>query len=609
MRARGFAVAILFLSSFARAGGFETPDNGTEALGRGGAFTAKASDGTALEYNVAGFANQRGTRVLLDGKLNINNYTFARAGVYPDPDNTSTPWGNHFFPTVTNQGGPFFAPFLGVSSDFGYFDKLTFAAGAFGPSGVGNPYYPYSLPGGVPSPSRYDVVAASSSLILPTGAVAYRVSDWLDVGAAFHYVIASFNLANTSFLETGPPNSCPTPEYYGCDTFNQLSLSGSTFTGSGGVLLHPADWLDMGLNIRGPITVNAAGTVQAFTHGNLNSSGSATLQTSLPWNIRVGARIKFMDGDYEQGDLEFDTVYEPWGSSANGGNVYVSIPSISGFTNVDTIVRNNFQDVYSLRFGGAYNIRTGGSGVFTLRAGGYYESPSTLPQDTRLDFNTLEKYAGTIGAGFSIRGVGFNVAFAEIVSPERVVTNGDLAPVNPAQHGLSIDGQGNPLPVVNNGIYTGSIQMLSFGVRVEWETLFGTKRSKRWSPQGTMAYDGTPAKTETAPAPKEEDKTGDSEPDPSKGGKGDQSDGDTPEPSKGDKSDNSDDGDHKKPSEPKKAADKPSHQAPPKAVPPPPKKAAPPPPPPPPKKVVPPPPVTKPEDDPATKRLEDPFAT
>ena len=43
----------------ARAGGFELPGNDAEALARGGAFTAKADDGAALDYNVAGLARQR----------------------------------------------------------------------------------------------------------------------------------------------------------------------------------------------------------------------------------------------------------------------------------------------------------------------------------------------------------------------------------------------------------------------------------------------------------------------------------------------------------------------------------------------------------------------
>lgn len=42
---------------------------GAEALGRGGAFVAKADSPLALEYNVAGLAQLRGTQVLLDASL------------------------------------------------------------------------------------------------------------------------------------------------------------------------------------------------------------------------------------------------------------------------------------------------------------------------------------------------------------------------------------------------------------------------------------------------------------------------------------------------------------------------------------------------------------
>ena len=49
---------VLCLPRVARGGGLEYPDNGAEAMGRGAAFTAKADDGTALMYNVAGFARR-----------------------------------------------------------------------------------------------------------------------------------------------------------------------------------------------------------------------------------------------------------------------------------------------------------------------------------------------------------------------------------------------------------------------------------------------------------------------------------------------------------------------------------------------------------------------
>jgi long-subunit fatty acid transport protein len=327
---QGVLVVAMALSSasVARAGGFETPDNGTEALGRGAAFTAKASDGTALTYNVAGLAEQRGTRVLIDGKVSVNNYSFARDGVYPDARTGQTPWGNSFFPTVSNQGGAFFAPFVAISTDFGYFDRLTFAVGAFGPSGVGNPTYPIGV-NGEPSPARYDVVQATSTIVLPTVAAAYRVTDWLDLGAAFHYVYGSFDLVNVSFADL--PGSCPNVEYTFCDTTNRLTMSGSTVSGSFGALAHVTDWLDAGLNVRAPIRITAHGTVvssaPAVAPAQGTSTGPVTFQTSLPAQVRLGLRAKVMDGRFEQGDIELDGVYEPW--SSTGAGPTVSIPALT----------------------------------------------------------------------------------------------------------------------------------------------------------------------------------------------------------------------------------------------------------------------------------------
>src|SRR5256885_9835175 len=130
---------LLLLAATAGAGGVELPGTGTEALGRGAAFTAKTDDGTAVEYNVAGLARQRGTRLLLDGSLIFAELDFQRAGGYPDsPSNPATPWGGKPFPKVQNQGGPFFAPLFALSTDFGVLHRWTFALALYGPSSVGN---------------------------------------------------------------------------------------------------------------------------------------------------------------------------------------------------------------------------------------------------------------------------------------------------------------------------------------------------------------------------------------------------------------------------------------------------------------------------------------
>src|SRR3954449_11844453 len=89
------AASLLVYPAVAAAGGFdELPDQGAQALGRGATFTAKADDATALYYNVAGLARQRGTKLQISSNIEFNTVYFQRAGRYPDdPKDPATPWG------------------------------------------------------------------------------------------------------------------------------------------------------------------------------------------------------------------------------------------------------------------------------------------------------------------------------------------------------------------------------------------------------------------------------------------------------------------------------------------------------------------------------------
>ena len=156
--ARAFVAAIaltmlLGRSKPAHAGGMEIPDHGTEALGRGGAFTAKADDPSALHHNVAGLAQQRGTRFLLNANIARSSLAFQRAGTYPGtPGDPATPWAGRSFPRAENQGGLVALPVVAITSDFGL-PWATFALGTFPPSTIGGRVYPL-VQDGAPSPAK-----------------------------------------------------------------------------------------------------------------------------------------------------------------------------------------------------------------------------------------------------------------------------------------------------------------------------------------------------------------------------------------------------------------------------------------------------------------------
>jgi long-chain fatty acid transport protein len=481
MTTRGVVIfaTLVAMARAVYAGGLELPDNGTEALGRGGAFTAKADDATALEYNVAGLARQRGTRVLLDGNLLLSTLDFSRSGAYPDSPSAATPWGGQPFPTVHNTGGPFFAPFVGISSDFGL-DRWTFAVGVFGPSSVGNRTYPLSV-GGLPSPARYDLVQAVPLVVLPTAAVAVRATRWLDIGLALHVAVGKLDLTSVSFTDISK-GVCPNVEYQPCDSTNHLTTTGATATAALGLMLHPVRFWAIGANVRGPVYLNTSGTVHATAPAAVPmqiAPGEATFSTNLPWVVRVGTRLmKLRADDFEVADVELDATWENW-SGAQGDGPKVNIPELSIFQDIHPTIVHHYHDTFSVRLGASYNVALP-AGVLSFRIGGYFDSSATSPKDTRLDFDTLPKIAGTVGLGYSVRGFTLNLAYAYVHDFDRTVTNGDIAPVNGAAHGDSVDDAGNPLPAVNNGRYHGQTHIISFGVTLRFDELVGRKHHVRW---------------------------------------------------------------------------------------------------------------------------------
>jgi long-chain fatty acid transport protein len=502
------ALALSSTSRVVRAGGFEIPDNGTEALGRGGAFVAKADDPTAIDYNPAGLAEQRGTRVLVDGHIINSSYSFKRFGAFPDnPSDPATPWGGFAFPSVKDTGGPFFAPFLAVTTDFGTLDWLTVALGVYGPSGVGNRTYPAGIDT-APAASRYDVVQPTSTIVLPTLSVGVKPIEWLDVGVSLHLVDAIFDLTSTSFVDLGdgPTGPCKNYEYQPCDSRSSLHATATGFAATPGILLKPTRALSFGLSARTPISLNAKNgqvTVLTTPLGQpIPSPGNATLTTELPWYWRFGARYAFLEGDgFEQGDVELDGTYETWGSAqASGPQIHIDHlgPSGAAFDNIDISVAHHYNDTFSVRAGGAYSTRLP-LGVLTVRLGAYYDKSATAdnPGYTRLDFDTLDKIAGTVGVGFKWNGFSFNVAYADVFEPGRTVApgTGQIRPIDGAKHGASVDSNGAQLPAVNEGQYAGHTDVFSFSVVAVFDEILGTPRSKTWGPSAVAA----PPKPEEKP--------------------------------------------------------------------------------------------------------------
>jgi long-subunit fatty acid transport protein len=369
---------------------------------------------------------------------------------------------------VANQNGPFFAPYFGISTDFGYFDRWTFAAGIYGPSAYGQREFPVTV-GSMPSPSRYDLVSEDLLIFYPTLSAAVRVTKWFDLGVALHLVYGHFNLASVATVDLGR-TLCVNAEYQPCDSQTTLDLSGVTATASLGMMFHPLDTLSIGINLRGPASIDATGTVQGTAPAVQMldvAPESASFHTKLPWVLRAGIRYAFIKDNFEHGDIELDGTYEAWADAQNPGS-QINIPSLSIFQDINPTIVHNFQDTYSVRVGGAYNLRLP-TGALTFRLGFFFDSAATKYKDTRIDFDTMAKYAPTVGLGYKVRGISLNVAYAYVWSPDRDVTNGDIRIINAVTMGSNLDSKNQLLPAVNNGHYHAENQILSFSINIAWD--------------------------------------------------------------------------------------------------------------------------------------------
>jgi long-subunit fatty acid transport protein len=454
---------LLALTGSALGGGMEVGDSGGEAMGRGGAFVAKADSPATLNYNPAGFAKLRGYQATISANVVYSTVDFQRLGRFSfgKEDATGTP-----YPTVQNSRPLFAAPMHFVlTSDFGL-RKLTFAAGMYVPAAVPTAYPLSTNINGrdVAAPQRYMLATSDSDsqlLLFPSVAVGWHLHEKIDIGLSFQW--AMYKIAYTQVSTVGA--ACETPEDPSCDITVNLDVS-SWFapTGSAGVLVRPFSGLELGGMVRFPSHAEMKGKAKAsFGPGvsKLNPyvqkplldpmDPSVTVTNDYPWMFRLGARYVFYSGDEEKADIEADFVYERW-SGASIRTVTLDAQSL-GKPLAPVIMDQKFRDTFAVRLGGSYRFRLTSSVDLTLRAGLFVETETNDISDTNLSVIGQRRVGLTGGVGLRWGWLKADVAYAHLFLPERVVERSSFT-------ASDFGGSGTAGPVVGNGIYNARVDAL-----------------------------------------------------------------------------------------------------------------------------------------------------
>lgn len=274
----GPAVSLCALASFAtfssnaRASNVtEFPDNGSEQMGRGGAWVARASDPVAAYFNPAGLAGQA-TRVTLQNNLIVQHTCFARVkasgGATPDlsqepleqKDATGAPTGQ--FPRVCNDIEPNVSPQLAMTLRVS--DRVGLGFMIFGPNAAGNSSWPDFIrneSGLQASPNRYLLNTQSGIVLFPTIAVGVEVIDNLRLGASLQWGIANLKLGNTA-VALNTDAATPANDIHAVLSVKDYFVPGFTL----GALYSPTEYLDVGGWYKWSDAIRARGNAATATN-------------------------------------------------------------------------------------------------------------------------------------------------------------------------------------------------------------------------------------------------------------------------------------------------------------------------------------------------------
>lgn len=478
MAARIAGLAVLASAPSVHGGGLVVPGYGSQAQPRAGAFVAKADDASALYYNPAGLAKQKGTSVHLGFNLIDFDQTYQRAGTYEpagDSDMGPThPYTGQEFAEVSDNSTPALGvggfqgiPTFGVVSDLGGATPLTFAIGLIAEHGFPEREYgedyAFEDPDVAPPPNRYDILEQDVSVAFPSIAAAYSITPQLDVG-----VRASWGFGGSKGRQI----------LWGLRNYEEDIHSDAEFevdvkdnfipAASVGVMYRPMPVVEVGAQYQMRRKINFTGHGSAvlgtnlglgpdnpdfiapendFPHPDCQGTGTITalyscVNLTLPQTASLGARYILRDpSGKERGDVELDVVWEDWSAASD---IEIIVNGKSGLTGLrlnPVLSRHGFRDTFSFRLGGGYGFDIGDNRL-TARAGAAYDTAAAPNSWTRLDLDGMARTTLGAGIGFETSSLRFDLGGGLVLEGDR-----DVDVCNPDLDNLGCETPGTETPV------------------------------------------------------------------------------------------------------------------------------------------------------------------
>jgi long-chain fatty acid transport protein len=304
------AVLVVLLTTLASAGGFQLNEHGARAMGMGGAFVARASDLSAMFFNPAGLAYQKGAQISAGVTLIMPSTSFYG----PDQLNTNQ---------ETKMVSQVFNP-INVYASYEIADGLVAGFGVNNPYGLGTEW-PSDWSG------RFISTKVDLQTFYFTPTLAYRFGDKFAVGVGMNYVTGKVTIKRV-LSDPFDPHAKVT-----------IEATGTAIGFNAGAMYKLSDQLSLGASYRSEAKVEATGSAVFDPSRSVYPAGDISSSLTLPATGFVGAAYT----PFKNLTLEADYQYVGWSSYKELAITFKKDNSVS-------VSPKNYENAYILRFGGEY---------------------------------------------------------------------------------------------------------------------------------------------------------------------------------------------------------------------------------------------------------------
>ena len=285
----GTIVLSVLVVGIALGGGYQLNEQGARAVGMGGAFVARASDPSAIYFNPAGLAFQKGMNILVGANLILPSTKFTG----PTPSTTETSTNSQVFTPVN---------FYGIDQ---ISDDIVVGLGIFNPFGLGTDW-PDTWPG------REIAVKSNAQTWYFNPSASYKINNQLSVGIGVSYIIGKVTIGYKvptygTVISVGGPYLAPVPATATEGSVN-LDASATGFGFNFGAIYKPIDKLSIGLSFRSETKLDFSGTatfsdMKALAPYFPGGDGKTTLP--MPMDIYVGVSYEMTEALTVEGDVQY----------------------------------------------------------------------------------------------------------------------------------------------------------------------------------------------------------------------------------------------------------------------------------------------------------------